>query len=216
MQNRIICVIAPKGSGKTHLISNMIPTLEPKRIAVFDMIHERAYSSCVPYVGKMKAFATELKKGDDYQLAYRPIIFENDKGKESVPEFGLFVKACYLKGSMWMVVDEAHQICTARNCPKELLKAIRLGRHRELSMIFITQSFSAISRPITENADEFYFFRIMEPSSIDGISKRCGTDVAEKVQNLRKLKRDINTGNVIETGQVLHWTVWDGIESITE
>jgi hypothetical protein len=206
--NRIIVAVAPTGSGKTHAVSAAFRECE--RAAVFDMVHEPAYLTGTDLiVGQPRAFA-ECLKGESFRVCYRPIIFSMMSGEEYCPEFEPFLKCCYLRGGMWAIIDEAHQLCSPHMCPDVLLSAVRLGRHRGLNLIFATQSFSAISRPITQNANEFWFWKIIEPSDIEGISQRCGREVAKKVTALRRLERT-KEGKIIP-GETVQWTAWEGMK----
>lgn len=108
-----------------------------------------------------------------------------------------------------MVIDEAHLICNSRTCPDMLLTSNFLGRHRELSIVLIAQRFTGIHRDITSNADRFVFFKIVEPTELQGIRDRCGNEVMLKVQNLKALSYD-KSGNAIP-GEMLEWTSSDGV-----
>lgn len=205
-------IIAPKGRGKTHLISHFLLPEKP-RVAVFDMVHEAGYLfCCVPIANQPRVFAEALRQ-ENFHVAYRPVIYKNDEGELYTPEFEPFVKLCYLRGNMCMAIDEAHQICSPHSIPEPLLNAVQIGRHRNLDMIFITQSWSGIHRSITRNADEFYFFKTIEPSDLDGIQSRCGRVVAQKVSALVALERK-PTGEIIRLGECLHWTNEAGVVEV--
>lgn len=204
--------MAPKGRGKTYLTCNdLIPRYE--RVAVFDMLHEAGYGACCNeiIVGNPKAFAEAIRK-NEFKIAYRPKrFFAEKKGDDYAIELEPFIKCCYLRADCTMVIDESHQVCNPHSVPPSLLYAVRLGRHRRLNQIYITQSFSAVARPITQNADEFYFYKIIEPADIDGIYQRCGKQIAENVESLRAIERD-EKGNLIRPGEILHWSTYNGIE----
>jgi hypothetical protein len=113
---------------------------------------------------------------------------------------------------MLMVVDEAHVLCTARNCPRPLYYAVTLGRHRKLSLIYAAQRFAQVTRIITANTDEFLFWRISEPLDIVAIRDRCGADVAEAVANLRPTEL---VNGIVKPGEILRWTKERGAEILT-
>lgn len=212
MRNRIIGMIAPKGSGKTWKISQMVRSGEWSKVAIFDMLREPAYLTCCDevFTGQPKAFAEALKQ-DNIRIAYRPDVFDMRDGEEYCPEFEeVFLKLTYAKGNMTIVIDEAHNLCSAHSCPPRLINAIRLGRHRQLSIVYITQSWAAVARPLTANTDEFYFYKIIEPRDLQGIRERCGIEIAEQVQSLRRLDYDAN-GKVVP-GEILHWSSFEGVK----
>jgi hypothetical protein len=225
MQNKIICVIGPKGSGKTHTVCAAIKRME--RVVVFDMVHERAYAEVILesnksgnnaiIVGEPKKFSEAINKDkEEFRVIYRPINLEVVKnGLVETNEFGPIVKLVFLRGDCWLVVDEAHLLCNSHNCPKELMIANLLGRHRRMSLVLVAQSFTGIHPAIRKNADEFMFWRIIEPSDLDGIKDRCGKEVADKVQNLRPLERNPETDELIRPGQMLRWDKLNGVVELT-
>lgn len=200
--NRIVGVIAPKGSGKSYSVAQAIRGA--KRVAVFDMLADSIYLSSVDEVviGRPREFA-RLISTDEFRICYRPTQFNLDGDDVFCPEFEMFAWACYLRGNMIMVVDEAHLLCTSRACPQPLYFAATLGRHRGLSLYYIAQRFSQVSRILTTNTDEFWLWRIIEPGDIEGIAKRCGREVAERVSELRATS--VVDGQVIP-GEMLRWS----------
>jgi len=213
MHNKITLVIGPKGSGKTYKVISLLE--KEQRVAVFDMVHEQGYNDCIPYMNQPAEFAKAIDPSvETFRVAYRPVLIDvQDNGLVDSPEFEPFVMLCFKRGNMTMVIDEAHLLCNSRNCPKSLMVANLVGRHRELSMILVAQSFSGIHPAIRKNADEFYFWKIIEPSDLDGIKDRCGDEVRDQVKNLKATETD-DDDNFIAPGQVLHWKKAKGVVSI--
>lgn len=229
MQNKIILEIGPKGSGKTHTVCRAIEKME--RVIVFDMVSETAYAEAIGaqdvdpdvpadnkvIIGRPKELAQAIPQGKQkFKIIYRPIEIDiQNNGLVNAPEFGPVTKLCFLRGDLWYVIDEAHLLCNSHNCPKELMIANLLGRHRRMSMVLVAQSFTGIHPAIRKNADEFMFWRIIEPSDLEAIRKRCGQDVEEQVKNLRVLERDPKTDKLIAPGQMLHWDKLKGVVEVT-
>lgn len=212
MHNVIIGVIAPKGSGKTHAVTQAIPGME--RVAIFDMLREFSYIQCSQelIVGEPRKFGNALM-AEQFKITYRPTVFLAKGDDYECPEFHWFAKACYMRGDMWMIVDEAHYLCTAHTCPAVLYDAAVIGRHRRLNVIYITQSFSAVSRMLTRNTDEFWFFRISEPIDLQGIRDRCGDEIRDRVRSLRGLQKPEPENNKpLVPGEMLRWTRWGETE----
>lgn len=202
MNNRIIVVIAPKGAGKTYRVAQMVR--ESERVAVFDMTWEAAYNECQSFKGRPREFAASIHPNvKSFRCAYRPTTIEPDKDLVTCPELEPFIKLCYLRGDMTMVIDEAHLICSGRNCPRSLLMSCLVGRHRRLNIVVVAQRFTGVHGSLRANADEFWFWRIIEPADVEGIADRCGPEVAEQVTNLRVLERTSDTE--VTPGQMLIW-----------
>jgi hypothetical protein len=116
------------------------------------------------------------------------------------------------RGDMTMIIDEAHWLCDPFHIPAPLFEALALGRFERLNTIYVTQSWSMVHRLLTRNSHEFFFWRIIEPSDLNGIRERCGADVAERVSSLRRAEDHRPEGGEFIPGEMLHWTVWNGIE----
>lgn len=230
MQNQIICEIGPKGSGKTHDVCNEVRT-NMDRVVIFDMLHEQAYAEAIGLndenpdpnniiiEGNPRALVTAIKDTSkaEFKVVYRPTVFEPKPNNViEVPEFGPVTNVVYTRGDCWFVIDEAHILTDSYTCPRELMIANLFGRHRRMSMLFVSQSFTGIHPKIRRNADEFRFWRIIEPSDLEAIRKRCGKDVEEQVTKLRVLKRNRETDELIQTGQMLKWDKLEGIVGISE
>jgi hypothetical protein len=216
MQNKIICVIGPKRSGKTRKVSEMVRTIP--RVAVYDMMKDSQYIADAAIVrGNPEDFAKCITPDkEEFQVIYHPTIIKlNDKGLVDAPSFEPILKLCHLRGHMYFVIDEAHLLCNSRNCPSELMMASYVGGHKGFSMILIAQSFTGIHPIVRRNADELILWRIIEPADLEGIRERCGRDVEDKVRQLRSVELDDND-EFKAPGQMLHWSKSKGIIEVTE
>ena len=214
MQNKILIVIGPKGAGKTQQVSTIIDDID--RVAIFDMVRDAKYANKTQViVGRPAEFARAIVP-ESFKVTYHPVIIEPlDNGLVYSPEFGPLLDLCHKRGDMYFVIDEAHLWCNSRNCPKELMMANLIGRHKRFSMIFVAQSFAGIHPAIRKNADEFMFWKLIEPSDLDGIKQRCGAEVMEQVRNLRAVEKD-DDDNFVAAGQMLHWSKSKGVVCVTD
>jgi len=221
VQRRIIIIIGPSGSGKTRTTSELVDKFD--RVAVFDKVKDTQYSNkkdAVVIEGRPKEFARQIGAlGDEkkrFLVIYHPAVTEvESNGLLYSPEFGPIVRVCHERGDMYLVIDEAHLWCNSYNCPPELMEANLIGRHKEFSLILVAQRFNGVHPAIRENADEFYFYRIIQPTSLKMIADICGDETAEKVSTLRAVEVDENN-KFIAPGQRLHWTKFGGIVEVTE
>jgi hypothetical protein len=216
MFNKIIIVIGPKRAGKTRKVSELVKDVD--RVVVFDMMKDTQYTTnTIVIVGKPAELAREITPDkESFHVVYQPVITKlKDNSLMDLPEFQPILKLCHLRGNMYFVIDEAHLLCNSRNCPSELVMASYVGGHKGFSMVLIAQSFSGIHPAIRQNADELYLWKIIEPRDLDGVSDRCGKDVAEQVQALRATEVDDNN-EFKQAGQMLHWTKNKGVVEVTE
>ncbi len=155
-------------------------------------------------VGAPDLFWSSLHR-DNFRIVYRPTWY--DARRQLCPGFIQFCRLCFRRGDLWMIVDEAHQFCSPHSIPAELLTVARLGRHREVSLLYVTQSFTAVERTLTRNTNCFCFFRIFDDLELEGIRRRCGSqEIADQVRSLQKLDLDHNLPAEVlvwhDTGQV--------------
>jgi len=227
MQRKIIVIIGPSGSGKTRTTSELIDNLD--RVAVFDLVRDGQYtldSKGRPREGVIVVEGMPREYGraiglidgekDKFKVVYHPVkVGTLDNGLADCPEFGPIVRASHERGNMYLVIDEAHMLCNSFNCPPELMNANLVGRHKEFSMILIAQRFNGVHPAIRENADEFYFWKIIQPASKKLVAEYCGDDVAEQVANLRAVELDDND-KFKAPGQRLRWSKFRGVVEVTE
>lgn len=197
-QNLILGIIAPKGSGKTHLATKIQSQFS--RVAIFDLVGEPAWADvCDDLVlGSPRDFAEAITPAA-FRVVYRPGEYDTETGK--CDEFNWFARLCFLRSDLLMVVDEAHLMCSPQVIPKPLRLVPLIGRHRLVSLVYITQSFTAVHRSLTRATNTFAVFRLTDDLDLAGLAARCGKDVADRARNLRKL--DAAAGR---PGEILRWS----------
>jgi hypothetical protein len=235
VQRRIVIIIGSSGSGKTLTATQLIE--EKERVAVFDMVRDSQYESvkdvqiidsrprdfayAIAMPGPWEEIGKPKPDAKRFKVVYHPNprhitpVENNSMGLVNCPEFEPIVKLCHERGDMYLVIDEAHLLTNSYNCPPELMMVNLIGRHKGMSLILVTQSFTGIHPAIRKNADEFYFWKTIEPSELDGIRDRCGKEVMEQVKGLRSVELD-DEDNFKAPGQRLHWSKFKGVVEVTE
>jgi AAA domain len=205
-QNRIIGAIGPKGSGKTYTVSEYLAQQE--RYVVFDIMGDSAYLKSAEDVIDSRKELLDAVKEPTFKIVYRAKIERDEKtGDITAPDLGFVVDVAHTTGNMLLVIDEAHLLCDTHNIPAALFAACTVGRHRQLSLLYVSHRFALVDRIVTTNTDEFWFWRIIEPADLDGIRQRCGPDTMERVRHASKLERK---GDEIIPGEMVRWTIEDG------
>lgn len=212
MMNKIIGVVAPKGSGKTTRVAELVRTTP--RVAVYDPMaatdfqYRMAASEIIER--DLKAFHQQIAE-ENFQVLFEPELPVQDGEEWYYPDFRPFIQKVWrrvqLIGPMMVVIDEAHYTMSKRTMPVEVLNIITNGRRYGLDIVWITQRFVGVNSWARANADEYWFFRLAHPADIDTVSEIAGPEVAEQVSQLRRL--DTNAQPVVP-GEMLIWSSLDG------
>lgn len=212
-QNRIIGAIGPKGSGKTYTVAEYLTT--QNRFVIFDIMGDASYLRVADEVIKNRKELLDAVKEPEFKIIYRARIERDEKtGDIIAPDLEFVVDVAHTTGNMLLVIDEAHLLCDVHHIPTALFTACAVGRHRQLSLLYVSHRFALVHRILTTNTDEFWFWKIIEPADLDGIRQRCGNETMERVRSTRKLERDKN-GTVVP-GEMIRWTIEDGSPNESE
>jgi hypothetical protein len=192
-----------------------------ERAAVYQIVRPDAnyLGSATDVVdGRIRDFARSLGQ-TSFRLVYR--VAENMRRVEGnkivLPDFELFIAACFERQHMMMIIDEAHFLCSRQYIPVTFFEAVATGRHQFLDIVFVGFRFQEIHPVLTSNADELYLWCITEPRDIEGIRDRCGEEVAERVAALRKTNDQRPNGGQLIPGEYIHWHAggrWEVIDPV--
>lgn len=218
MMNKVIGVIAPKGSGKTTTVADLVRSTS--RVAVYDPMAatDTQYRMAASHIiqGDLKEFHLAIAE-ENFQVLFEPALPEQDGEEWFYPDFRPFIQKVWrrvqLMGPMMVVIDEAHYTMSKRTMPIEVLNIITNGRRYGLDIVWITQRFVGVNSWARANADEYWFFRLAHPADIDTVSQIAGPDVANQVMELRRL--DANSAPVVP-GQMLKWSSLDGSTEVID
>lgn len=218
MMNKVIGVIAPKGSGKTTVVAELVRGTP--RVAVYDPMaqtdnqYRLAASEIIQH--DLRALHQAIAE-DNFQVLYEPELPIQDGEEWYYPDFRPFIQKVWrrvqLIGPMTVVIDEAHYTMSKRTMPIEVLNIITNGRRYGLDIVWITQRFVGVNSWARANADEYWFFRLAHPADLNTVSEIAGPEVEEQVRNLRRL--DANASPIVP-GQLLIWSSLDGSVTIRD
>ena len=219
MQNRIIGVVAPKGSGKTTRVAQLVR--ETPCCAIYDPMAEtdtqyRVVASHI--VAKDLREAHRVMAEENFQMLYEPELPTQDGEEWYYADFRPFLAKCWrrvqLIGPMMLIVDEAHYTMSKRTMPLEMWNIITNGRRYGLDVVWITQRFVGVNGWVRANADEYWFFRLVHPADLQTVNEVCSPEVMEQVRNLRRL--DAADPARVTPGELLRWNSLDGTTVIED
>lgn len=205
LQNRVVCIVGPKGTGKTERASRLYGLQD--RALVFNVAFDKAYDVRSTHVVEDDFISAGkvMRDNDKYRISFTSENLERTKsGGLTYTDLDPLIRECYLHGPMTVFLDESHMLCASHSCSDEVLRSIYIGRHHQLSSVFIMQRANGVHPVIRTNADEYHFFALSEPLDLKFISQKCGEDVAYTVANLKRLQV---VGGKVVPGQCFVWTV---------
>ena len=182
-------IFGTSGSGKTFLAAKMYG-LE-SRAVVYNFMHDPQFAVKSTHIIKGDTASAKLLRGffrarskEGFRIDFEP----SDISEDEILSFDRVCFEVYRSGMpISLYIDELHMLTSAGWSPKELKDIAFTGRHREISVIYMAQRFASIDKKITYQTQIFDFFQTDEPTDLKGIADRCGSEVAEQVQGLRRL-----------------------------
>lgn len=176
-EKKVIVIIGKRGSGKSYLARKLIER-EP-RLLIFDTMSE--YLDGVVFdaeeLQQFKAFWKHVYRRP-FRLIYRPLVPEK--------EIDEIAELVYLLGNMTFVVEEVDCYCTAYQISDAFAHIIQRGRHKNITLIGITQRPYGIHRLLTSQAKELYIFSTSEPRDRDYLKSLLGQEVEAKLDALEQ------------------------------
>lgn len=196
-QNRIIACAGRKGSGKSTKAREILQQM--KRLFIYDTMGEHRWcpdsfdelDQAVIYL--MESFTYE----DGFMARYVP------EADDEEADFSEVCNVVYEQGNMMFAIEEVAMLgCSPNHSPKKFKRLMRLGRHRNVDMLYTTQRLEEIPVSLRSATDVFILFAHSEPRALDAIAERCGEEVASKVaafQGHEFLIYDVNAKKEVST-----------------
>ena len=174
-EKKIILIFGKRGSGKSYLANKLIET--ESRLIIFDTLSE--YTGGVVFEDREKFFEfwrSHYRR--PHRLIYQPL--QPDREIEEIA--GLV----YALGDITFVVEEIDCYCTSFQISESFAHVIQRGRHRNITLIGITQRPYGINRLLTSQAKEIYIFNTNEPRDRDYLKTLLGQEVEIKLDQLKQ------------------------------
>lgn len=207
IQNKIMGIVGPTGSGKTYLAAREFG--QEDRALVYQIVRTNIeYDVYATHItDDLRTAIKTMEREEKYRIVYKvPDSDIVEKGKElDYPSSRIIAQACYDIGNMTLYLDEAHELCDQMKIHPRLRKVIRLGRNNELNVTWIAQSME-VHREIRRNSRELIMFYMWEPGDLEKIEERCGEQTMQRVTELRRLQQ---VGNKIIPAEYLVWRAYE-------
>jgi len=185
MQNRCVLIVGYRGSGKSTAASAILRV--NNGIFCFDPHGDEVYK-WIPNT------ARSLEELEDYSR-WRREASPKRIGLTYIPDGRLdlfdaldrFCSWSWEWRNIWLCVEEVSEACrsvSSAGMPPELRRIVNQGRHRGINSIFTGLRYAEVPRPVSAGADVQIIFATREPSDLDSMRARVGSEATEKVQEL--------------------------------
>jgi len=189
-EKKVIIIIGKRGSGKSFLANKLIDR-EP-RLVVYDTMSE--YKNGVVFgtenYNDLLLFWKNVYRGR-FKLIYRPL--KPDAEIERICEL------VYKLGGCCFLVEEIDCYCSSNQISDNFAAIIQRGRHKNITLIGVTQRPFGINRLLTAMAKEVYVFNTNEPRDREYLRTLLGQEIEQKL-------------DALEQYQYVHWK--DGREGL--
>lgn len=178
LQNVIAFICGQKGSGKTTLANSIAQ----------HVFNSRRVFVIAPMSGFTLRGVPKYKNFDSHEglmLRGRSLILEpeSDAAAKNLIQF-VYLSQENSKEPAWVFIDEVDFYLPWQDPDPWLLKIIRYGRHRRISLVGITQRPANVHKDLVAQADFKFLFRAEEPNDVAYLKKYAGVDPAV-LQGLR-------------------------------
>jgi hypothetical protein len=172
----IAFVVGKKLSGKTYYTQHFLERTKKPFIVVDSLVEYHVDTR----FDNVDDFITTLeKKGDKIKLGNIGLSLPTS---DEALEF--FAWAWHLNPHI-LVIEEFHQYGNAWAMPTQLDRLFRMGRHRGIDIIGITQRFSDLPQVARTQADAIIFFQQQGDRDFVAIEKFATAELAERVSKLK-------------------------------
>jgi len=176
-EKKIILIFGKRGSGKSYLANKQIES--ESRFVIFDTIseYENGVVFGVENYDKLLEFWRTVYN-QNFRIIYRPI-----KPKEEIEQIGELV---YILGNCCFLVEEIDCYCSPYQISDNFAAIIQRGRHKNITLIGITQRPFGIHRLLTSQAKEIYVFNTNEPRDREYLRILLGQEIDSKLDALKQ------------------------------
>jgi len=175
-RNVVIGCVGLRGSGKSTALREVI-RCRP-RLVVVDVLGEHHFGQRVPDLDEALEMLDTVRGRENFALTIQPGRGDLGAVVDTVCD------AVFDIGNLSLALEEIPHYCTAGSMPEGLDVLARMGRHRQVDLVYTGQRFAELPRRLTATTDFFVLFGQREPRDLEALAERVGRDLAERVAGL--------------------------------
>lgn len=173
-EKKVNLILGQRGSGKSYLAKDLIKDI--KRLIIYDTLGEYSFGVSIENLDEFKQFFLKVYQGN-FKVCYQPVSPSID--------FNAVCDIVYECGDLTFLVEEIDTFCSAQEISENFANIIQRGRHKNITLIGISQRPFGIPRLITSQAKTIYSFIHREPRDLEYLKAYIG-DEAEKIKDLKQ------------------------------
>lgn len=172
------------GTGKSSLARALLFVRDAFRRDLLDPLDEYESSAAISCASRRDVHNAhaEIEDGAPYSIRYVPEEPEADAA-------GYLAEWAMHAGDCTLMIDEAHEAAARNACAPALLRAVKRGRHRGVSVWIISQRPADIHPSLRAELQgtEAWYLRLAEHRDLEILSARRGPKFSERVSLLPEL-----------------------------
>ena len=174
-EKKITLIFGKRGSGKSYLAARLMECIG--RILVYDTLGEYRNGFIFHDLGELARFWKRNSRGP-FHLIYQPT--------DPEAEFEQIANLAWLCGDLTFLVEEIDIFSGPHKIGAAFQNVIQRGRHKNISLIGISQRPFGIHRLLTSQAKEIYIFSTHEPRDREYLRNLLGSEIETKLDGLEK------------------------------
>jgi hypothetical protein len=175
-RNIVVGCVGLRGSGKSMALREII-ACRP-RLVVVDVMGEHGFGEVVSDLEEAFEVLDAVQRRQIFAVTIQPARGDLADVVDQVCDYVFEI------GHLTLALEEVPHYATASSMPEGLEVLARMGRHRNVDLVYTGQRFAEIPRRLTATTDVFVLFGQREPSDLSALSDRVGREVAGRVERL--------------------------------
>lgn len=175
-EKKIILIFGKRGSGKSYLVKKKLIAGAP-RLVIYDTLGEYTDGVIFEDLEKLNMFWRQTYRRP-FRIIYRPLNPE--------AEIEQIAELVFALGDLTFVVEEIDCYCSAHQIAENFAHIIQRGRHKNITLIGVTQRPYGIHRLLTSQAKQIYVFNTNEPRDRDYLRELLGQEIDAKLDGLQQ------------------------------
>lgn len=198
MSDLVLALFGARGMGKSAAVKAWLAERPPARLMIWDTMDEYAeQAELAPRLERILELAGAGRGG--FAVRYVPRGTDQDLALR----FGAFCSIAYAAGDLVMIVEELQRVTRPSWAPAAWSDCTLRGRHRDLSIIGLSQRPASVDKNFFSNATRIRTGRLNFADDVACMANVLGVDRAEisGLAPLAYIERDMMSGE-LERGRL--------------